>query len=94
VKETRTEYLARITAEYPGAYHRIDDLMRSWDEAHRREMSEGEAKEARAWGEANVGSADPMVGEKFTLPKGKDNAAPEGGDAAPSEAPPKDTEQP
>lgn len=31
--ETRTEYLARITAEHPGAYHRIDDLMRAWDAA-------------------------------------------------------------
>lgn len=33
-EETRTEYLARITAEYPGAYHRIDDLMRDWDNQH------------------------------------------------------------
>lgn len=115
MKETRTEYLARITAEHPGAYHRIDDLMRDWDHAREQERKgiEGnglmapatkeillaeldrraERSEARAWGEINVGSADPMAGEKFTLPKGKDNAAPEGGDAAPSEAPPKDVEQ-
>ncbi len=35
MKETRTEYLSRITAENPGAYHRIDDMMRSWDAANR-----------------------------------------------------------
>jgi hypothetical protein len=93
VKETRTEYLARITAEYPGAYHRIADLMRDWDNQHRDEMSAEDKAEAKAWDAANVGRASADAGQKFTLPKGKDNAAPEGGDAAPSEAPPKDTEQ-
>lgn len=28
---TRSEYRAALEAEYPGAYGRIDDLMRSWD---------------------------------------------------------------
>lgn len=87
MKETRTDYLARISAEFPGAYLRLEQLMIQWDREHAEEMSSQDAAEAVAWD-------DPAHAPKIELPEPKsDNAAPEGGDAAPSEAPP-ETEQP
>lgn len=73
MKETRTEYLARIAAEHPGAYHRIDDLMRSWDREHAEEMSSEDAAEAVAH----------EGGPRIVLPN-PENASPEGGEPEPA----------
>lgn len=48
-KETRTEYLARISAEFPGAYGRIADLLRGWDHVHGATASEADQAEAKNW---------------------------------------------
>ena len=48
-KETRTEYLARISAEFPGAYGRIADLMRNWDHVNGATASEADQVEAQNW---------------------------------------------
>ena len=102
MKETRTEYLARITAEHPGDYGRIDELMGEWD--HRHGYLDGAAD---VQGPRPVpvpadlltsgGNSQPVRETSVSFIRKQDledNAAPEGGDAAPSNAPPKDTEQP
>lgn len=82
--ETRTEYLARVTAEFPGAYHRIDDLMRDWDRQHALEMSAQDAAESVAWD----------GGPQITLPEpNAENASPEGGEPEPA-APATQPEEP
>lgn len=81
-KETRTEYLARISAEFPGAYGRIADLLRGWDHVHGATASEADQAEAKNWA-----SPDNAINE------GADVSAPEPAEPAVEPEEPASAEQ-